>query len=214
MNDQFDAYVLTNGRSSLPYCLESLKGQSVPINVNMVQDMSMEAAMNHIVKVCQTPWFLKIDDDFLLHPRTVECLRRVKLRPTWSMYYWYLYDVCTGKTIQSFKLYNAAVAREVGFRARSSGRVDPNFLKDVAARWPVHADNSMVALQLCPPWEDQERYEHIWTENSPKTKGAHRKATRRQMQQYKVPLSEQVTLLTKLESQKSCTFTSFLRNGK
>lgn len=193
MRSIFDACILTNGRSSYDLCMRSLKEQSIGINIHVIKNMSMVDAMNHIYK-CDyiSKYFLKVDDDFIFHPRAIEFLQKfVPFEPYVVMKYWHLYDVATKSIIQSVKIYDRNLIEKVGgFRARSSGRVDPSFLEDCrTAKLKYVKDTSVIAIHACSTEEDQEKYEKIWSKNSPS--GMHIKNNKKAMLECKISMKDQ-----------------------
>lgn len=218
MSSVFDAYILTNGRSSFKYCLDSLEQQTVPIKIHVIKNMSMLDAMNSIIKDSNVSrYFIKVDDDFIFHPRAIEYLQdHVPFNDGIAMKYWHLFDVSMRKKIESVKIYDSKRARHVGgFRARSSGRVDPPFLEDVRkAGLKCVKDPSMIALHACAPSKEQLLYEKIWASNAPAR--VHVKHNRKEMLNCNKSLDDQfdnrIEWIEASNPRKN-SFSNFLRNS-
>jgi hypothetical protein len=49
-------------------CIESLKSQNIKFNLIEIKDVSpMSSAFNKMIELCQTPYFIQIDEDMLLY---------------------------------------------------------------------------------------------------------------------------------------------------
>ena len=63
-NDNFlEAFVITNNRSSLKYCMDSVSRQDLNIQVTTIEGMSFVDANNKALKMCKSKFYFRIDDD-------------------------------------------------------------------------------------------------------------------------------------------------------
>ena len=126
-------FVPTFGRSTLEYCLESIRAQSeTPDDVVVIRDRPIAEAMGIMLKACNTPFFIKADDDFMLHPNALRRMLQVLNctdRADLAMQLWHLYDVSKGEVIESIKVYRTDLARKIGFSQDNLGLVDVAFME-------------------------------------------------------------------------------------
>ena len=215
---QLEAYIITNGRSTFEYAKKCLEEQTMKIKINVVRDMPMVDAMNHIIKTSNTRYFLKVDDAFLLHPQSVEFMAKQINHPDprSGFWFWHLYETWTSSRIQSIKIYDTKKCRKVGgFRAFSSGRVDLPFMNDIKKQgYGIWNDSSMVALHACSSWAEQEEYEKIWAKNSKANK--HHKATREKMKLYPHSIQHQYENIDRLlvRNAKKSKFAKYVINSR
>ena len=188
-----EAFIYTNGRSLYEYSLRSLREQTFPIRVTAIRDKSMEDAMKYALRKCRSKYFLKIDDDFLLHKRAVEFMwwhlaKREKRSA--AMYWWHLWEEWSGNPVQSIKIYNTAHAKRIGFSPDNEGRVDIRFIGKIRRRGKVIIrDQAMPALHACAPWQEQLKYIHLWRRSS--KSGRHHKIRTTMMRKFHKTIEDQ-----------------------
>lgn len=200
MTDIFDniknslsLFVVTNGRSSFQYANRSVEEQTIKVPIHIIRDLPILQVMKTILNTCTTPYFMKVDDDFLLHKRGVEYMwsfLKSHESPMVAMYWWHLWENWSGNRIQSIKIYNKENTSKVGFLPDRQGRIDITFIGRVRkAGFGIVKEGSMPAIHGCSPWKEQARYLQIWKRNAPGR--VHMKIRLKQMSRYKKPLAKQ-----------------------
>lgn len=192
VND-LEIFIYTNGRSSFDFSLKSIECQSVVPKINIVEDMTMIKAINHSLSKCSSKYFMKIDDDFLLHTRAVEFMWSEFLElsnDNTAMMWWHLWENWSRNKIQSIKIYNRDLARKVGFVADGEGRIDITFIGRTRKNgFDMIRRESMVAIHGCSPWQEQLEYLKTWKEQA--KSGRHSKIRTGLMRSYNIPLQRQ-----------------------
>jgi hypothetical protein len=160
-----EIFVFTNGSSSLEYALRSIEAQTVPCKHSILRDMSILDGMNNAVKQCQSEYYLKIDDDMLLHPRLVEFYEwKLKQLGSPALYGCRLWEPWHKRFVQSVKAYQTRIARKVGFHADARGKIDVEYVRNLAAtghKALIDLD-SIVAVHALRSVEEQRQYRDIW----------------------------------------------------
>ena len=167
MNNPLTIFSITNGRSTHEYSLMALLqsiGNNSPIVI--LRNMDWLDALNYCLEICETPLFLRVDDDMIVHPRAVAyMLDRSLQEKNLGAVYFYLWEDCTQRARQSIKVYSRDALRAIGgFKSDpKTGRVDArtNGPLEHAGYFMVE-DKSIVALHVCGTWEEQESYELLW----------------------------------------------------
>lgn len=199
------AYIFTGGRSTFEWAYKSFEEQTVSLPIHVYRDMPLVDAMNNILSTCPTRYFVKIDDDFLMHPRAIEymswCLLHApaqKKRQA-GLWEWRLFEHWSQTMPWSFKVYDSKRVKSLGgFRSAQQGRIDweyENAMKK--AKLNREQDFSIISLHAAPHDKyDQIEHENFWKKNNRSgklepRKGSHHKYKTRKMRQYKISLSEQ-----------------------
>ena len=193
------AYLFTNGRSTFEHSLRTTKEQRSLKGIEVLSREILVDALNEALEKCETSHFVKVDDDFVFHPRAFEYMWRrfthLSNRDQIGIFSSHLWEDWTNKPISGVKIYSVKALKYVGgFIADRHGKVD----KIVSGRlvysgYSIFRDSSVVGLHTCGSWDEQLKYESIWNRQA---RVVHRKSTRDEMQQYSKPLSEQVKLRT------------------
>ena len=160
----FDIYLCSHGRSSLPFAIKSIEQQSVPITTHLFAYKELPDITNHACKTCKKDFFLRVDEDMFLHPRAVEfisyvCKKVVKNEPNVPMIPFMVYDVDSGKPIQSVKLYHTKIAKLHRFNDPGTWSMDNNFiyfLRDMCLHWKM--ESSVVAIHASIPKAERDKY--------------------------------------------------------
>ncbi|HPC94881.1 MAG TPA: glycosyltransferase [Sedimentisphaerales bacterium] len=167
---RFSIFCFTNGRSTFDYCVRSLTDSWDRHEKTVVlRDMDFFAATARCLEDCETPYFFKVDDDFLLHPKAIAYMRKKVLEYPYpeelGIYYCHLWEDWTSRVRQSIKVYRAEALRRIGgFQVNDQGKVDEATKAALErAGFKVVADPSVVALHACGTWEEQLEYERLWS---------------------------------------------------
>jgi len=66
-----EIFVITNGRETFKHVMASLKVQSASRKITVIRDMAWIDALNECAKLCKSKYFIRIDDDMVLHEYAV-----------------------------------------------------------------------------------------------------------------------------------------------
>lgn len=179
-----ETVLITNGRSTFGFAMESLRQQTYRTQVMIVQGMrwidAVNFGLNHVMK----PYMLRVDDDMFLHPRALEFM--VDTMPKDSvMHRGQLYEHYTKMVAGRVKIYNVEKTKKVGFRTNRLGKIDRCFEEDTQKKnmkITIADKNSPIGLHACAPWEEMLEYEKLW---------GHKKSRRGSMKVYDVPVERQ-----------------------
>ena len=221
-NDFFlEAFVITNNRSSLKYCMDSINKQELKIPITVISNMSFVDANNKALKMCKSKFYFRIDDDFLLNKYTFAFMNSVIRAKNYNnivLYDCRLWEDFTQKIIRGLKVYNSDLVRQLGgFSANKLGKIDKLFKKkiDNSKFATIRDKGSVVGIHSCPSWEDQVKYEKLWTSNAAIN---HKKTTRSDMKKYDKDLLYQSSLsgdfLVNLNRKNKTNFYRFMKKGK
>lgn len=135
---KIDAFIITNGRQSFDYVIESLKNQKgVSYNYNIISGMSWLDACNECLYHSNAPYYLRLDDDMILHPRALAFFERfieIKHDPLGVFYCLKLWEPWNDRLCGKVKIYNRELTKKIGFKIDSRGKVDKIFKKEAAAK--------------------------------------------------------------------------------
>ncbi|MDI6448143.1 glycosyltransferase [Anaerobaca lacustris] len=166
----FSIFSFTNGRSTFDYSVRSLTDSwDRHETIVVLRDMPFFEAATKCLKDCRTPYFFKVDDDFILHPKAIAYMRKQVLEypcpEELGIYYCHLWEDWTGRVRQSIKVYRAEALRRIGgFQTNDQGKVDEATKVALErAGFKVVEDPSVVALHACGSWEEQLEYERLWS---------------------------------------------------
>jgi hypothetical protein len=183
LNNIIDVFIITNGRSTFPYCIKSVESQiGVKFNLAIIRDMEWQAAHERILKKCKSKFALRVDDDMLLHPMALrfmyECVKdqndRIALRG------WRLWEPWSNKVCKGIKVYNYKAAKKIGFKLDHLGKIDKPFTKNAEkAGYKIKYTRDVVAIHSCGDFEEHLKYwemrgeakdgrkteKRIWAEN-------------------------------------------------
>lgn len=151
-----DVFVPTIRRSSLRFCLKSLRKAGCS-NPHIVKHMFWVDACNHMALACTSSWFLRVDEDMFICKWSLSFISElIEANPSSGMVSCNLYDWKTRSSLRGIKAYRADVARELGFRADDNGRVDKLFSSRLAEKG-ISAIISDVVVGVHAHTPDQEQ---------------------------------------------------------
>lgn len=187
-NRDLTVFSFTNGRSTFEQSIRSLMDSSdLKEQIAVLPNMQFLEATAQCVETCETPYFLKLDDDFILHPQALAYMRdRVLAYPRpeeLGIYYCHLWEDWTSRVRESVKIYNVEALRKIGgFQPDHLGKVDRTTLARLEqAGFKIVADPSVVALHACGSWDEQLEYERLWSAAAGKS---YQKPTHEAMKEY------------------------------
>tara|TARA_Y100000034_G_scaffold92333_1_gene111576 strand:- start:21803 stop:22486 length:684 start_codon:yes stop_codon:yes gene_type:complete len=218
-NNFLEAFIITNNRESFSYCYKSVEQQSIKLPIKVIEGMSFVDANNKALKDCRSQFYFRIDDDFILNKHAFafmyKTLKNHKKNDNTILYGCRLWEDFTKKVIKGLKVYNTSLTRKLGkFKANNLGKIDKIFKKrvDKSKFGSVQDRMSVVGIHACATWEEQLRYEQLWTNNA---KVKHKKTTRASMKKYGKDLPYQYELsgdfLINVNKKRKSSFYKFLR---
>lgn len=115
MTDQLTVFVISAGKNpSLPLCLKQLQAEQAktPFRLERIEDVRpMGAAFQQMLDRCQTPYFVQVDEDMVLHPGALAMmLGAIRNAPEHiAMIAFRLHDVHLDFDLWGVKIYRADV---------------------------------------------------------------------------------------------------------
>lgn len=199
------AYIFTGGRSTFQWAYKSFEEQTVSLPIHVYENMPLIDAMNDVLEKCPTRYFVKIDDDFFMHPRAIEYMSWCVLhapeqkKKQTGLWEWRLFEHWSSSLIWSFKVYDSKRVRSLGgFSAAAQGRIDWRYEKAMEkAKLKREKDYSVISIHAATPdKEDQLQHENFWKNNNRSgdlepRKGSHHTCKIEKMRKYDVSLYEQ-----------------------
>ena len=125
-----EVFIITNGRSTFPYCLNSVKSQvGIKFKTTIISNKPWLEANLSILDKCKSKYFVRVDDDMLIHNRAIEFMNYVvaNQKGDVGMRQWRLWEPYSNKVCKGIKIYTADVARKIGFRVNEIGKIDKMF---------------------------------------------------------------------------------------
>jgi len=214
-----DIFLITNGRSTFQYALQSLLDQQdIICNPQIIKDLPWLEANLTIVSRCKSKYFLRVDDDMLLHPKTIsfmlKCIKdqdsNIALRG-WRLWEPYSLKVCKG-----IKIYNHKLVQMIGFRINELGKIDKPFTEDATKQGfkQVYTDD-VVAIHSCSTFEEHLDYAVKRGEDKGKDFKKEKRWMRNQIGNFNLSLEQQYVLRTDfletLNTKKKTDFSRYLK---
>jgi len=162
LTDKLEVFIITNGRSTFPYCLKSVEGQqNVKFKKTIIRDMKWIDANNEILKLCQTKYFLRVDDDMLLHPRAMEYMwSRVETQGDHiAVRVFLLWETYKNMVVKGIKVYSHGPTKEIGFKVNALGKIDGVFREKVEkSKYKMKTDKNVVGIHSCSTVDEHLKY--------------------------------------------------------
>ncbi len=159
-------YSFTNGRSTHKYSVESLCG----VDYILIKNKDYTTALATCVDTCQTRFFLRLDDDMILHPKALEYIVDVIADAPESigMFFWYLWEDYTQTIRQAIKVYRTEAMKRIGgFKFLPSGKTDMATMKALKDDgWLVQEDKSVIAIHARGTRRETIKYYDLWRKRS------------------------------------------------
>jgi hypothetical protein len=203
LTDCFDVFVITNGRASFEYVIKSLEEQkNVKFNLHIIRDMKWIDACNSCLKHSSLPFYLRLDDDMILHPMAIHYYYHVLKQGIASnvvVYGSILWEPWNKRVCNIAKLYNRDLTSKVGFEVDSRGKVDKIFRKKSAKiGFKILKDSSVVGIHAACSFDDNYRYSQLRGEiNDPTFKIRHKEIIYLDKILNKTPLNKQLEMANK-----------------
>ena len=112
---------------------DQVEAMTLADKIVVLRDMHFFEAASRCLRDCESPYFFKIDDDFILHPKAIAYMRKRVLEyphpEELGIYYCHLWEDWTSRVRQSIKVYRMEALRQIGgFQVDrpQSGRLRPH----------------------------------------------------------------------------------------
>jgi hypothetical protein len=219
LDGQLEAYLITNGRSTLPYCERALKAQEgVLFKTVYHRDLDWLEANRKILRDCKTRFFLRVDDDMILHPRAVSYMWHIASgQPAdIALRGFRLWEPYSDKVCKGIKIYDTQQARRVGFRINEIGKIDKPFTKDAEQKnLRIQYEEDVVGIHACSSIDEHIRYAQMRGEDRGKDFAKEESWMREKIGSYRGTLDDQYALaggfLRKLNVRLKTGFGAYLR---
>ncbi|MFC1739654.1 glycosyltransferase family A protein [Planctomycetota bacterium] len=121
LHDFLEVFIITNGRSTFEYTLKAIQAQrNVKFGYTVIKDILWVDANNKILQDCKSKFFLRVDDDMILHPEALGYMYQKmltaieKIEPIYFI--WKLWDTLQNKQKNGVKAYDWSKTKSIGFR--------------------------------------------------------------------------------------------------
>ncbi len=167
-----EIFVITNGRNTFKYVMKSLKKQSIERKITVIENMKWVDALNKCIDLCESKFFLRVDDDMILHEYCVEYylskMPRMD-RKAGGVYVCRLWEDWSNKPVHGLRMYSHKAARRLGFVPSKLGKVDKVFHKKLGSiKKRQIRDTSIVGVHALGSTEDQKMYRDLWRDKNVK----------------------------------------------
>jgi len=198
LNKIIDVFIITNGRSTFPYCLDSVGSQKdVKFKLNIIEDMGWQEAHEEMLRRCISRFALRVDDDMLLHPLALKfmygCVKNQK--DNIALRGWRLWEPWSNKMCKGIKVYNVGIAKKIGFRLDHLGKIDKPFTKNAEkAGYKIKYSKDIVAIHSCGTFKEHLKYWKMRGESKGKKFEEKKKWAKNLMRNCSYTLKEQYNL--------------------
>ena len=122
LSDEVTVFVSTIGSPDFPYCLDHLEKQTAKTKVVVVENVSpMSAAFQRMMDLCETPYYIQVDEDMMLEKDAV--LRLYKMAVTapdrTALSYMFLRDMFWDSLFVGVKIFCHEIVSRYPFDVRS-----------------------------------------------------------------------------------------------
>jgi hypothetical protein len=155
LSAELTVFVLTVGASSFADCMQRLEVQDCRFQLEVIENVApMSRALQCMLDLCRTRFFVQVDEDMLLYPHAIRSLYRrlTESAPDVAILTCHLFDPHAGRVIYGLKIYRHDIVRAYPYADVESCEFDQirRFTNDgfVDARVPIdeHFRPSEVTL--------------------------------------------------------------------
>lgn len=162
LRKSLSAFVITNGRSTYSYVIKALEdSKNVCFDYHVIKDKDWLDANQSILKKCKTSYFVRIDDDMIVHPRCIEYMWHcVKLQsPSVALRQWELWEPYNNRTVRGIKVYTHNIAKKIGYRTNHLGKIDKPFRADCDKMgYAIISHKDIVGVHACGDIQEHIKY--------------------------------------------------------
>jgi len=165
--NDIDVFLITNGRKSTDYVVKSLKRQKgVEFGYTVIKDKKWLDACNECLNFSNVPYYLRLDDDMILHPRAIHFFIKfieMKYDPNAVFYCLKLWEPWNNRLCGKVKIYNRQLTKQIGFEVDSRGKVDKIFKKKAAEKgFKIVGDKtSAISIHAACSYDDNYNYSNL-----------------------------------------------------
>jgi len=218
LDGQLEAFVITNGRSTFDACYNSVEQQQrVKFKITVHKDMGWLEANQKILKDCKSKFFVRIDDDMILHKHAIAFMwkimngqsDRIALRG------FRLWEPYSYKVVKGLKGYNLHLAQTIGFRISKIGKIDKLFSADAAKRkCKVKYGTDVLGIHACGDFKEHLQYALMRGEDRGKNFSVERAWMKQHINAYPLSIRKQARLagkfLRRLNREQQTKFAKFM----
>jgi len=163
-----DVFLITNGRGSFPYALESIRKQKgIKFNLIIVKDKKWLDACNFCANYSNLSFYYRIDDDMFLNPYTFlffnHLITKNKVKNV-VVYHVKLWEPHRKRLANKVKIYNRKLTKKIGFEIDNRGKIDKIFNKKRKKRGYKYSGDkkSFVGIHAACNAKDNNRYTKLF----------------------------------------------------
>jgi len=195
-----DIFNITNGRSTHKYSYKSLLGCNNIENITVIKNLKLDEALNYCLKKCKSKYFLKVDDDFIFHPKSFDYIKYCienNIDDNLGIYHWKLWEDFSKKVVECVKVYSYESMKKIGgFQFDLSGKTDMATQKKlIKHNFSIIADDSIIAIHAMGSINEQKKYLNLWKKNA-KNSAKYKKRRYSDMLKYNKSVKYQYELRT------------------
>lgn len=165
---KLDVFLITNGRSTSNYAIRNIENQKSKFRFEIIRDMSWLDANIEITKRCTAPFFVRVDDDMILHSRAIEFMfaKIQEQSNKVAMRGWRLWEPFSDKVIKGIKVYNLEAVEKIRFRLNDLGKIDKCFNVDSRQKgYVLKWHDDVLGIHSCAGLKENMKYIKMRGEN-------------------------------------------------
>lgn len=127
LRDQVTVFHITVGNINYSDSLKSLKSQNSKFRINTIKDVfPMYRAFQEMLNRCQTPFFVQVDEDFILKPHAISKMFEdiQQTGPKVMFLSYWLWDPHLQRKVMGVKIYKYRIMKNYPYRDSYSCEVD------------------------------------------------------------------------------------------
>jgi hypothetical protein len=222
LKGHLEVFIITNGRSTYPYCLKSVNEQvGVKFKLTIIEGKAWLEANELCLAQCESKYFLRVDDDMLLHPRALHFAagETTNRNSNEALKFWKLWQPYSGDIINGIKAYHTELTRKVKFRTNHLGKIDKPFYADLKTHNLVRkGSTSVIGVHSCSNAKEHIDYALRRGEQNGKDFKKKRARLNALISSYSGSLEDQYKILTgkliKINHKQNSSFYKFLSENK
>lgn len=129
LTDKVTVFVTTVGDRAYPHCIAALDAQDTRFRFEVLDRIApMSAAFQTMVELCETPYYVQVDEDMILDPYAIRVLHStmVNSTPNTAIVCYSLWDEHMRQSILGVKIYRHEIVKQFPYLNRAGCDVDLN----------------------------------------------------------------------------------------